>query len=140
VSGGPDSAGDSRRPAGGSRAFLRAFDEEQCRTVLAEVAWRAGRTGIAVQLLDAFLAATPDQPSHADQRQILKAIRAAAVVDAAAADGSDWAPLADEATTLANELASGHEADYATIATFVNTATAARRALKAPGRSATEGL
>lgn len=103
----------------------------------AEVAWRAGRTADALELLNAFYVDTPDQPSHAVQRQILELFIAAAAVELAASRGTTWDGHARDAVGRAEALAASVTDDFgARIAASVNASVQVRRALTAAGRAA----
>jgi hypothetical protein len=103
----------------------------------AEVAWRAGRTVDALELLNAFHAATPDQPSHAIQRRILEVFIAAATVDVAAGNGTAWDREATDAVARAEALAAVLTDDFgAQLAASVTASIRVRRALTAAGRTA----
>lgn len=99
-----------------------------------EVAWRAGRITDAVNLLRFLLDRTPTQPSHVDQRTILEALIAAALVDAEVAAGGDWNATADAAMVATAALAKGHDHDFANeLAASVAAHAAVRLALDKAG-------
>lgn len=111
-----------------------APDQPLASAEFAEVAWRAGRPDDAAKLLGSVLAATPNQPSHNDHREILLAIAAAVAVDVAVVNGEGWEQSSTNAIAIINALAArqGFD-DLAGAAASVNASAAVRRALQAAG-------
>ncbi|WP_374152849.1 hypothetical protein [Pseudarthrobacter sp. WHRI 8279] len=62
-----------------------------------EVAWRTGRLTDAVTIMNALLAATPDQPAYADQKLFFDVVAAVLQMDAGAIEGLEWKGFAEAA-------------------------------------------
>lgn len=76
-----------------------------------EVAWRAGRPADTVAIIDALLAATPDEPAYAVKGLFFNVLASAARADAAAAVGAPWQAHAAKAVAGAEELRDVQDAD-----------------------------
>lgn len=111
-----------------------APDRPLASAEFAEVAWRSGRPGDAAKLLEAVLAATPNQPSHRDYREILLAIAAAVEVDVAVVSGEEWEQASTDAIAIIEALVArqGFD-DLAGIAASIKASAGVRRALRAAG-------
>lgn len=103
----------------------------------AEVAWRAGRAAAAAQIMQDYLAATPDQPAYASHRTLVELVRDLAEVDALAASGSDWQSAAGDARRGVSALgADGGSDARTTLAHSAAAAAAVRDALAAASEPA----
>ena len=115
-------------------------------TEFLEVAWRSGRMPEAVAVIDALLAATPNQPAFSMQRLFFGMLAGVVRMDAAAVVGDDrWSEHAITATDAADGLS--QDRDLSAIGGVIDSVQAAvglRRAVLDPApvnsSSPSEGL